>query len=67
MFDAKVCDDCDFYKGDEYELEDPHDLEMMFPYGYFIDSFTYAPMIHPNDRCRIERIRDYDVDGDLIK
>ncbi len=67
MFDAKVCDACDMYKGDEYELVDPKDLELMFPEGYFIDDLQYAPMIHPNDRCKIERVRDYDWNGDLIK
>ena len=66
MFDSKVCDRCDVYKGDEYELDDPRDLELMFPYGYFIDDYTFAPMIHPNDRCRIERVRDYDEDMVLI-
>ena len=67
MFDAKVCELCDMYKGDEYELVDAHDLELMFPYGYFIDDYTFAPMVHPNDRCRIERVRDYDFDNELIK
>ena len=67
MFDDRVCDRCEAYYKDEYELEDPHDLELMFPDGYFIDSYTYAPMIHPNDRCRIERVRDYDLDNELIR
>lgn len=67
MFDASVCDRCDAYSRDEYELENPGDLELMFPYGYFIDDFAFAPMIHPNDRCRIERVRDYDFENELIK
>ena len=67
MFDAKVCDDCDNYKGDEYELEDPNDLLLMFPYGYFKDEFIFAPMIHPHDRCTIERVRDYDWMNKLIQ
>lgn len=66
MFDAIVCEDCDYYKGDEYELEDPKDLELMFPYGYFEDEWTFRPMVHPNDRCKIERVRDYDFNSLLI-
>jgi hypothetical protein len=67
MFDAKVCDDCDYYKGDEYELVDPNDLLLMFPYGYFEDEYTFRPIVHPNDRCKIERVRDYDWMNKLIQ
>lgn len=67
MFDIKVCTDCYLYQGDEYELEDPHDLQLIFQDGYFIDPFTYAPMIHPNDRCKIERVRDYNEESKLMK
>ncbi len=67
MFDAKVCDDCQSYYKDEYELEDPNDLLLMYPDGYFEDEFTFIPMIHPNDRCKIERVRDYDENNELIK
>lgn len=66
MFDSNVCTDCYLYSGDEYELEDPTDLQAMFPYGYFINEDTFAPMVHPNDRCRIERVRTY-IEGELIK
>jgi len=67
MFDMKVCEACLNYYRDEYELEDPNDLLLMYPYGYFLDAFTFNPMIHPNDRCHIERVRDYDFQSNLIR
>lgn len=54
--DSKLCDQCDGFRGESYELEDPSELEEAFPYGEQVDSATFACNIHPNCRCVMERV-----------
>jgi len=49
--DTRLCDDCEKFGGDLYELADPDDLYGMFEYGEFLDVETFAPTVHPNCRC----------------
>ena len=52
----KTCKECEKYKDDTYELEDPEDLLGMFDYGEWIDEDTFAPNIHPNCECTIIKV-----------
>ncbi len=52
----KTCEECQKYKDDTYELENPDDLLGMFDYGEWIDEDTFAPNIHPNCECTIIRV-----------
>ena len=52
----KTCEECQKYKDDTYELEDPDDLLGMFDYGEWVDEDTFAPNIHPNCECIIVRV-----------
>jgi hypothetical protein len=52
----KTCEECQKYKDDTYELENPDDLLGMFDYGEWIDEDTFAPNIHVNCECTIIRV-----------
>ena len=51
--DDGLCEDCEKYHGDVYELDDPADLLGMFEYGEFVDDDAFLPNVHPNCRCII--------------
>jgi hypothetical protein len=54
--DNRLCEQCDEFRGESYELEDPGELEEAFPFGEQVDSATFACNIHPNCRCIMERV-----------
>jgi hypothetical protein len=54
--DRKLCESCDEFRGESYEIEDPSELEEAFPYGEQVDAATFACNIHPNCRCVVERV-----------
>ena len=54
-----TCVKCEGYDGDEYELEDPDDLQSIFPWGEFVAEDTFACNVHPNCGCFCIKISDY--------
>jgi hypothetical protein len=53
--DNRLCETCDEFRGELYELEDPEQLYEPFPDGEFLDNGTFACNIHPNCRCTCVR------------
>ena len=53
-----TCHKCETYDGDEYELEDPDDLQDIFPFGEFVADDTFACNVHPNCGCFCVKISD---------
>lgn len=51
--DRKLCEQCDEFRGESYEVEDPSELEEAFPYGEALDEETFACNVHPNCRCMV--------------
>lgn len=54
--DRKLCESCDEFRGESYEIEDPSELEEAFLFGEQADLATFACNIHPNCRCVVERV-----------
>jgi len=54
-----TCHKCENYDGDEYELEDPDDLQDIFPFGEFVADDTFACNVHPNCLCYCVKQSDY--------
>jgi hypothetical protein len=53
--DGKLCEQCDEFRGEAYQIEDQSELEEAFPYGEQLDKETFSCNIHPNCRCIVER------------
>jgi len=51
--DGKLCEQCDEFRGESYEVEDPSELEEAFPYGEVVDEETFACNVHKNCRCMV--------------
>ena len=54
--DDKTCPECASLNGQVFDVEDPGELESMFPYGRLAGPTLFYPNIHPNCRCRLTRI-----------
>lgn len=54
--DGKLCEQCDEFRGESYEVDDPSELEEAFPDGEQADLATFSCNIHPNCRCVVERV-----------
>ena len=54
--DDRTCPDCASLDGRVFHVEDRDELLDIFPYGEFIDAYTFKPNTHPNCRCRVVRL-----------
>ena len=57
----RVCDECDGYDGEVFEVESESELLDMFEYGEFVDADTFQPNVHPNCMCVLKKISEVDL------
>jgi hypothetical protein len=50
-----LCENCDDFDSEVYEVEYPNDLLEMFPYGEFVSDDMFMPNMHPHCKCTVVR------------